>query len=323
MRKLVSCLMGAGLACAAVGVSLAGTVDDYPSRPIKIVVPYTPGGSTDVLARIVGQKLGEKYKQTVIIENRPGAGGHIGADIVAKAAPDGYTLVLGTIPIHSAYKLYPKLNYSPPADLVPVSILGEFPSLLIVNSEFPAHSVSDLIRLSKDRAVFFGSAGVGSATHLGAALFNQVAGTQLQHVPYRGSSAASTDLMAGQIQVMFENLPTAIPLTQTGRARAIAVTSKLRNPSVPDVPTVAESGLPDYAFTAWYTIAAPAKTPRPIMDKLSHDLDEILHSEALKPRWAELGVSPVGGTVDNNVKFVAAQTRLWSAIIDDTHMTAE
>ncbi|WP_454691741.1 Bug family tripartite tricarboxylate transporter substrate binding protein [Achromobacter aloeverae] len=312
-----------GMLAVALASSTAAGAESYPSHQVRVVVPYTAGGSADLLGRIVAQKLSEKYKQAFVVENRPGAGGHIGADFVAKAAPDGYTLVVGTIPIHSAYKLYPKLGYDPARDLVAVSIIGEFPSLLIVNRDLPVKTVQDLVALSKKHPLFYGSAGVGSATHLGAALFNQVAGTTMQHVPYRGSSAAATDLMAGQIQVMFENLPTAVPLAQTGRARAIAVTSKERSPSLPDVPTAAESGEPDYSFTAWYTIAAPAGTPPAITQQLSRDIDQIVHSDALKAKWAEMGVTPVGGTVADNTAYIARQTELWTRIIQKLHITAE
>jgi len=168
--------------------------ETYPSRAVRVVVPYTPGGSTDVLARIVTEKLSQKFGQTFVVENRPGASGHIGAERVAKSDPDGYTLGVGAIPIHSAYKIYPTLNYDPTTDIIPISIIGEFPSLLIANNEFKANNVSELLALSKKEIVHYGSAGLGSATHLGAALFAQKAHANMDHVPYRGSSAASTDL---------------------------------------------------------------------------------------------------------------------------------
>jgi len=297
--------------------------ETYPSRAVRVVVPYTPGGSTDVLARIVTEKLSQKFGQTFVVENRPGASGHIGAERVAKSDPDGYTLGVGAIPIHSAYKIYPTLNYDPTTDIIPISIIGEFPSLLIANNEFKANNVSELLALSKKEIVHYGSAGLGSATHLGAALFAQKAHANMDHVPYRGSSAASTDLMGGQIQLMFENLPTAVSLVDSGRVKALAVTSKERAPSLPDIPTVAESGVPDYSFSAWYSFFVPKGTPTDIQNKLSQALDEVLHSDELKDKFSTMGMQPVGGTVEHGLKYVSKQTALWTEIIETNNLQAK
>jgi tripartite-type tricarboxylate transporter receptor subunit TctC len=297
--------------------------DTYPSRPVRLVVPVAAGGSADLLGRLVGQQLSELYKQAVVVENKAGASGHIGAELVSKAPADGYTLLVGIPPVQASYSIYPKLNYDPSKALDTLGIIGSFPSVVLVHPSVPAKNVQELIRLAKAEPgkLNFGSAGPGSATHLGGEMFLQVAGVKMTHVPYKGSSAASADLMGGQIQVMFENLPTALGLIKSGKVRALGVTSVTRSPSAPNVPTVAEQGLPGYEYVGWYTIAAPVGLPKDLAQKLSADVHKVVHSPALATRWLELGVTPVGSTVDESNAFVRREAAKYSKLIKDAGLS--
>jgi tripartite-type tricarboxylate transporter receptor subunit TctC len=295
----------------------------YPAKPIRLIVPFAPGGTADVLGRILGQQLSQLYGQPVVVENKPGAAGNLGAEAVAKSSPDGYTLMVGTIGIHAAYKIYSHLNYDPSRDLQPVSLLAEFPNLLIVNPALPVHTLKEFMAAAKQGELFFGSAGFGSSTHMAGELFKHVSGLNLKHVPYKGSGPALADLIGGQIQVMFENLPTALPMVKSGKARAIGVTSRTRNPSLPDVPSIAEAGLPAYDFTAWFTVAAPRGMPPEILNKLNADINNVMRSAALAPKWQELGVTPMGGTVNSAETFIAAETQKWNNVIASAHLRVD
>jgi len=318
----------AAAACAAMLSFAAASAhaDTYPSKPIRLVVPLAPGGSADVLGRLIAQKLSEKYGQSVIVENRPGVGGNIGAENVARAEPDGYSLLFGTIGIHSTYKIYPNLKYDPAKDLKPVVVLAELPNVLVVPKDSELANTKAVIAASKahPNTLFFGSAGFGSSTHMAGELFKYQSHADISHIPYKGSGPALTDLVGGRLQLMFENLPTALPLIKSGQLRALAVTSATRAPSLPDVPTIAQDGLPGYAFTAWFTIAAPANTPDAIVDKLNHDIREIMLSKDMAPKLADLGVTPVPG--DRDVKatatYIAGQTSTFSQMIQTAHLTA-
>ena len=303
----------------------ASRAQPFPSKPIKLVVPFAAGGTADVLGRVIGQELSKGYGQAVVVENRGGAGGNLGAEAVAKSSPDGYTLLLGTIGIHAAYKIYPTLGYDPARDLQPVNLLAELPNVLIVHPTFPAQTLKEYMAYAaaKPGQIFFGSAGNGSSTHMAGELFKQVSKLDLKHVPYKGSSMALTDLVSGQIQSMFENLPTAVPMIRSGKVRALGVTSKERSPSLPNVPSIEEAGLPGYAFTAWFTIAAPRGIPAPVLQKLNADINAIIHAPALAPRWAELGVLPMSGTPANAEAYFAAETRKWTAVIEAAHLRVE
>lgn len=319
----------AAAACAAM-LSFAATsahADTYPSKPIRLVVPLAPGGSADVLGRLVAQKLSEKYGQSVIVENRPGVGGNIGAENVARAEPDGYSLLFGTIGIHSTYKIYPNLKYDPAKDLKPVVLLAELPNVLVVPKNSELANTKAVIAESKahPNTLFFGSAGFGSSTHMAGELFKYQSHAEISHIPYKGSGPALTDLVGGRLQLMFENLPTALPLIKSGQLRALAVTSAARAPSLPDVPTIAQDGLPGYAFTAWFTIAAPANTPDAIVDKLNRDIREIMLSKDMAPKLADLGVTPVPGNRDAKASaaFIAGETSTFSKMIETAHLTAQ
>src|SRR5690242_5419348 len=238
----------------------------WPSRPVRIVVPFAAGGTADVLARIMAERLTPRWGQQVVVDNRPGAGGNVGAEQVARAAGDGYTLLLGTIGIHAASAIYANLPYDPVTELAPVTVLAEMPNAINVHPAVPARTLEELIALAQRQpgALSFGSAGSGSSTHLAGEAFLLSTGVRMTHVPYRGSAAALNDLVAGNIQVMFENLPTVPPLAQGGQVRVLAVTSAEPVAALPDVPAANKAGAPGYVATAWMTLAAPASLPPPL-----------------------------------------------------------
>ena len=291
--------------------------DVYPSRPIKLVVPYAAGGPADMLARMVGERLAPRLGQPVVIENKPGTGGHTGAEGVAKGPADGYTLVLATIAHNGAVKLYNNLRYDPAKDLQPVILVAESPSVLLVNQSLPVHSVKELLALaqSKPGQLSYGSAGNGSAMHMAAELFRYMTKVDYVHVPYRGGAPAMADLLGGQIQLLFESLGTAHPHLKTGKVRAIAVTGTQRDPSLPDVPTVAEAGVAGYSSVPWYTISAPSGVPAPIVNKLNAEINAVLKAPDLIERWQSQGVVALGGTPADAVKRNQVETVKWNAVI--------
>jgi tripartite-type tricarboxylate transporter receptor subunit TctC len=312
------------LTCALV-VSTAATAQGYPEKPIRLVVPFTPAGSTTILARFVADYLSPLYGQQVIVENKPGAAGHVGAEFVAHAPADGYTILLGTIGIHAASALYPKLAYDPAKELQPVIILVELPLVLIVHPSSPAKTVQDFIAMAKAKPgeINFSSAGSGSSTHLTGELFELMSGTKLTHIPYKGSAPAMQDVMGNQVHAMFEQLPTTLPQIQGGRLKALGVTSKARAPQLPNVPTIAESGVPGYESTGWFTIAAPAKVPAAIVQKLNADLNAMLKSPEYRAKLGDLGMTVVGGTTDFAAKYYASETEKWTRVIRTAHLKTD
>ena len=312
------------LTCALV-VSTAATAQGYPEKPIRLVVPFTPAGSTTILARFVADYLSPLYGQQVIVENKPGAAGHVGAEFVAHAPADGYTILLGTIGIHAASALYPKLAYDPAKELQPVIILVELPLVLIVHPSSPAKTVQDFIAMAKAKPgeINFSSAGSGSSTHLTGELFELMSGTKLTHIPYKGSAPAMQDVMGNQVHAMFEQLPTTLPQIQGGRLKALGVTSKARAPQLPNVPTIAESGVPGYESTGWFTIAAPAKVPAAIVQKLNADLNAMLNSPEYRAKLGDLGMTVVGGTTDFAAKYYASETEKWTRVIRTAHLRVD
>jgi tripartite-type tricarboxylate transporter receptor subunit TctC len=303
-------------AACAFSVSAFGQAT-YPTKPIRLIVPFAAGGSGDILGRLFAQRLTQQYGQQVLVENRLGSGGHVGAEAAAKATPDGYTLVFGTIGIHASYSIYPKLGYDPARDLQAVALYADVPCVIIVHPSIPAKNVREFIALAKKNPgkLNFGSAGSGTSTNLAGELFKLVAGVDIAHIPYKGSAPAMQDLMGGQIDVMFENLPAAIPQIQGGRVRALALTTKVRSPSLPDLVTAAETGLPDYEASAWFTIAAPAKVPADIIRRLNAEMNAFLKAPEMKPRWIEMGVTPLGGTPEEAEKFFAVEREKWNRVI--------
>ena len=292
--------------------------DAYPSKPIKLVVPYAAGGPADMLARMVAEKLGPRLGQAVVIDNKPGAGGHSGAELVAKGPVDGYTLMLGTIAHNGAVKLYKNLRYDPLHDLQPVILIAESPSVLLVRQNLPAKSVSELLALAaaKPGKLSYGSAGNGSAMHMAAELFRYMTKIDYMHVPYRGGAPAMADLLGGQIDILFESMGTAHQHIKSGKVRALAVTSTMRNPSLPDVPTIAESGVPGYSSVPWYTISVARGVPAAIVNKLNTEINAVLKLPDFAQRWDALGVLPLGGSVADAVQRNQVETDKWSAVID-------
>ena len=310
--------------CSALGIGLLGLAapafaqaDPWPSRPIRLVVPYAAGGIADLLGRLIAEKLGAATKQTVVIENRPGAGGHVGGEMVAKAAPDGYTLVLATIAHNGAAAMYKGLKYDPATDLQPVVLVAESAGVLIVHPAVPAQTMAEFTALAKAKPgqLNYASAGNGSAIHMATELYKHMSGTELTHVPYRGSAPAMTDLLGGQVQLMFENIATAHPYIKSGKVRALGVTGRTRNASLPDVPTIAEAGLPGYAAEPWYTVSVPRGVPPELLRRLNAELNTVLKSTELTQRWETLGVTPLGGSLEDAARRNAAEAERWGKVI--------
>ena len=297
----------------------------YPSKPIRLIVPYAPGGVADLMSRILAQRLGPLYKQQIVIDNRPGSGGHIGADIAVKAPPDGYTIVFATIAHNAAYAMYSKLPYDPAKDLQPVILLAEGQGVLVTHPSLPARSVKEFLALARARPgeLNYGSAGAGSATHMAAELFKSAANVNLTHIAYKGSGPAMIDLVAGHIHLMFENLSTAVPFIKANRIRALGVTSRNRVSSLPDVPSISEAGVPSYEAVPYYTMSVSSKVPQEIVRKLNADLDAIMKSPELAPRWAEFGLTPLGGSPEAAVKRNTVETVMYTKVIKAAGIKAD
>ena len=297
--------------------ALSAQAQQYPAKPIRLIVPFVAGGSADVLSRVLAQRLTQQYSQQVVVENRPGSGGHVGAEAAARAAPDGYTIVFGTIGIHAAYTIYSKLNYDPSRDLQPVSMYADVPNILVVHPSVPVKNVKEFIALAKSNPgrLNFGTAGSGSSTHMAGEWFKLYTGVNLTHVPYKGSAQAMQDLLGGQIELMFENLPTAIAQVRAGKIRSLGMTSRERSPSMPEVPTLDETGVPGFEATAWFTIAAPAKVPADIIRKLNADMNAFLKAPEMQQRWIDMGVVPLGGSPADAEKFFVVEREKWGKVI--------
>jgi tripartite-type tricarboxylate transporter receptor subunit TctC len=288
------------------------------SGPSRLVVPFAAGGTADVLGRIVVQQLGALIGNQIVVENRPGSGGNIGAESVTRGPSDGSVLLLGTIGIHAASKIYRTLPYDPAKDLQAVTILAEVPNVLIVHPSVPAKDVKEFLALVKDKrgALNFGSAGNGSSTHMIAELFKLKAKADITHVPYRGSAPALNDLVSGQIQLMFENLPTALPFIENGNVRALGVTSATRSASLPSLPTIAEGGVPGYEGTAWFTIAVAGSVPAEKVAKLNADIQKVLQQPEVIERFSKLGAVIVGNSAADAKAFIASETVKWNDVIE-------
>ncbi|CAM4392027.1 Tripartite tricarboxylate transporter family receptor [Bordetella tumbae] len=314
--KRILCAIAAGLTvCMGAAAAAQAT---WPSQPIKWVVPYPPGGSTDMLARLVGNKLGERLGQTVIVENKAGAGGNIGTEYAVKQPPDGYTIVMGNIgPISINPSLYPDLPYQPQRDLIPVAMLMSVPNLLVVNQDLPVRSVRELESYIKQSStpVGYATPGTGTSLHLAGELFATSAGVKLTHVPYRGSAPGLNDTMAGHVPMMFDNMPSALQLVKSGKLRALAITSATRSPLLPDVPTMAESGLPGYEVTGWFGVLVPTGTPPAIVDRLNKALHDILAMPEVRDQIVAMGGIISDKGPEEFRRYIAAETDKWSALV--------
>jgi tripartite-type tricarboxylate transporter receptor subunit TctC len=298
----------------------------YPNRPIRFVVPFAPGGSTDTLARTIGQKLTDALQQQVVVDNRSGANGNIGMEIVAHAAPDGYTILLGYIAnLGIGPGLYAKLPFDPVRDYAPITQLASSPNILAVHPSLPVKSLRELIAYAKTnpKKLNFASSGVGSIGHLTGELLNRSAGVDMVHVPYKGSGQAVIDLLGGQVQMMFSGMSSVMQHIKAGKLRALAVTGAQRSPAVPDVPTIAESGFPGFEATAWYGVLATAGTPKTIVDRLHDEIVRALALPDVKERLNNVGFELVGGTPDEFAAFIKSEIAKWSRVVRDAHISAE
>ncbi|MFC5496431.1 tripartite tricarboxylate transporter substrate binding protein [Caenimonas terrae] len=320
--KITRRLLGVALLAAS---ALAGAQDAYPSHPLKLVVPYAAGGPADMLARLVAEKLGARLGQPVVIDNRGGAGGHLGGEMVARAPADGYTLMLATIAHNGAAKLYKNLRYDPATELQPVILLAESPSVLVVGPKLKVRSVAELLAMARTEPgkLTYGSAGNGSAMHMAAELFKYQTRIEYTHVPYKGGAPAMADLLGGQIDMLFESLGTAHAYIKSGKVRPLAVTGTTRSPSLPDVPTMAEAGVPGYSSVPWYTISVARGVPPAIVNRLNAELNAVLRLPEVAQRWDALGVLPLGGTPADAVRRNLAETEKWNAVIAAARLQVE
>ena len=309
----------AGLAAAA--LPLGALAQNYPAKPVTIVVPFAPGGTTDILARIVGQGLGTELGQPFVVDNRAGAGGNIGASLAAKAPADGYTLFMGTVGTHAINQaLYKKMPFDPVKDFAPISRVATVPNLLVAHPSQPYKTVKELIAYAKANPgkVTYGSPGSGASPHVSGELFKSMTGTDLLHVPYKGSAPAITDLLGNQIAIMFDNMPSAIQHVRSGKLRPIAVTTAKRSPELPDVPTVAEAGVPGYEATSWFGLFVPAKTPADIQQKLHAAIAKVLKDPAVIKKINDQGGEVVIDTQEGFAKFIDAEAKKWGKVVKDS-----
>ena len=300
-------------------VSADSRADNYPGKAIRLVVPFPPAGTADILARTIGQKLTERWGQQVIIDNRPGAGGNIGANVVAKAPADGYTLLMGTAGTHGINaSVYSKMPYDTLKDFIPITLVASVPNLLTVNPSIPVKSVKELIALAKAKPgqLTFGSSGNGTAVHLAGELLKTQAGIDLVHVPYKGSAQATSDLLSGHISMIFSAAPGAMPYVKAGRLRVLAVTSVRRMPALPDIPTMIEAGVPNYEAESWFGVFAPAGTPNGVIAKLNAAIVEILQTPEMKQRLSDQGAEPVGNTSAQFAVYVKEEMAKWAKVVN-------
>ncbi len=310
-------LLALAATVAAWSSPLAAQAPAYPTRPVKIVVGFPAGGASDVVARAVGAKLSERLGQPVVVDNRPGAASNIGSEVVAKSAPDGYTVLLGTISLSINPSLYKNLPYDPLKDLTPVTQISSAPFLLVVNANVPIHSVAELIataRAAKD-PLNYASAGNGSGAHLFMELFKSMANVPLTHIPYKGAAPAMTDVLGGQVPLTFDNIITTLPLVKAGKLRALAVSTKTRSVVAPDIPTLAEAGVPGFDATSWFGLFVPAGTPREIVDKLHVETVEALKDPRVREALLGVGSEPVGSTPAAFASFYRAELDKWAKVV--------
>ena len=300
--------------------------DTYPSKPVKWIVPFPPAGAMDVIARTLGEHMGRSLGQTFVIENRPGAGGNIGADAVAKSAPDGYTMMIVANGMAVNKFLYGKLTYDPVKDFAPVSLVAVVPNVLVTNAAHSkAKTVADVIAQAKAQPgkVTYASAGNGTSIHLAGELFASMAQVDMLHVPYKGSGPAVTDLIGGQVDVMFDSVTSALPHIRSGKLRAIAVTTPKRSSALPGVPTIAEAGLPGYDLSPWFAVHMPAGTPRPVVAKINAALVEAMKLPDVKARFAAIGAEPIGSTPEQLATHLEAEMAKWGKIIQARGIRAD
>jgi tripartite-type tricarboxylate transporter receptor subunit TctC len=314
------------LAAAAISLlAIVPTQAQYPNKPVRLILPFPPGGAIDTLARILGPRLSEALGQQVVMENRPGAAGNIGAEIVAKSPPDGYTVLMGAIPIAISVSVYSKLGYDLVKDFAPVTLLASTPNVVVVHPSVPAKSVKELIALAKARPgqLDFASSGSGGSPHLAGALFNNLAGTKMNHIPYRGGGPAVIALIAGECSVGFATAPSVIHHIKSGRLRGLAVTSTQRAPLVPELPTVIEAGIPGYEAGAWQGLLVPTGTPREIILRLEAESSKVLKLPEVKERLDATGLTPIGSTPEEFGAYLRSEIEKWGKVARSVGMRVE
>lgn len=326
MNRVKSWLRAAaGAALAAIALGVGAQPGAYPDKPVRFLVPYPPGGGTDVIARIVQLKFQHALGQPIIIDNRGGGGGSLGTDMAAKAAPDGYT-VLFTLNSHTINPaIYAKLPFNTAKDFEPVGTVASLPQILVANPAFPANTVPELIKLAKERPAFvqFASVGNGSPGHLAGELFNLRTGTQILHVPYRGGGPAINDVIGGQVPLLWVSIPAAAQFVKTGKLKALAVSTVKRSAAFPDVPTVQEAGVADFEVDSWYAMFVPAKTPKPVIERLNHALNQVLADPEVRERLLAQGSEAVGGTPDSLGRVVDAELVKWAKLVKAANIKAD
>ena len=324
MNRLAAIVCGATL--AVVLSSGAGGAEVFPDKPPRFIVGFTPGGPSDIIARALGQKLSEGWGQPVVIENRPGAGGNIAAEAVAKSPPDGYTWLLGNNSILATNQsLYKKLAFDPVQDFAPVALVAIQPNILVVNPSVPATTVKELIALARAKpgALNYASSGSGAAAHLAAELFKTMAGVDMVHVPYKGAQPALTDVIAGQAQLMFATSASVIPYIKAGRLRALAVTTSQRSPAMPELPTVSEAGVPGFEAITWHGVVVPRATPGPLVGRLNADIARALSARDLRERLESLGAELASGSPQDFADYIAREIPKWAKVVKDSGARAE
>ncbi|MCX7307889.1 MAG: tripartite tricarboxylate transporter substrate binding protein [Afipia sp.] len=305
------------IGCSAILSIVSAQAQDYPTRPVKWVVGYPPGGATDILARLIGQRLSERLNQQFVIENKPGAGNNVGTESVVNADPDGYTILLVNPANGINASLYSKLNFNFIRDIAPVAGITRSPNVMVVPADFPAKTVAEFIAYAKANPgkINMASSGNGTSVHLSGELFRSMTGIDMVHVPYKGAAPALTDMLGGRVQVIFDNLPSAMQHIKAGTLRALAVTTETRSPQLPDVPTVGDT-VKGYEASAWFGVGAPKNTPRPIIEKLNKEINAILAEPGIKQRLDELGGVPLIGTPEDFGKIIQAETDKWAKVVE-------
>src|SRR5467141_5440031 len=309
---------------AAFAVS-AQAPDPYPSKPLRFILPFPPGGPTDILGRLIGERLASSLGQPVIVENRGGAGGNVGAEAAAKSAPDGYTIVLVAPSLAISTSLYSKLNYDAVRDFAPVSLVATVPNVMVTHPSVPTNTLAEFIRVAKTRPgeMNLGSGGSGTSNHLAGELFNIVAGVRLVHVPYKGVNLAMSDVLSGQIQLVVIGVPAVAPHIKAGKLRALALVAPQRAAALPEVPTAAEAGLPNFEVTTWYGILAPAGTPKTIVTRLNAELVKIMHSSDLKERLAAMATDPATSTPEEFADYIKREIAKWGEVVRQAGVKAD
>jgi tripartite-type tricarboxylate transporter receptor subunit TctC len=321
MKRTTGALAGALM--AAVSMSTSALAQKYPERPIRFIVPFAPGGTSDIIGRLLGAKIGEELGQTVVVDNRGGAGSTLGTTIAAQSPPDGYTIIVNHVGIAINETLYPKRAYSAAKDLAPISRVGDTPNALVVNNALPAKSVKDLLALARKEPgkLNYGSGGAGSAGHLSVALLEDLAKIRLTHVPYKGGGPSVAATIAGEVNLAVPAFPTAVAHVKAGRLRILAVTGSERSPVMPDVPTVAEAGVPGYEFVIWFGVFAPAATPKPIVARLNQVIVKSLQAPDLQKQLSQQGLDPRSSTPEALAKLLQTDIAKWARIIKSAGVT--